>query len=184
MVEPLYRRILRDRFDTLPQAVRDLHTTQNPPVIYSGMCDVELGAQPLAGLAAQLAGFPPRPGQYPITFSGRPDETGEVWTRQFGDARFQTHLNAGPDNDVSTIQERFGALRAVFALSISGGSVTWNTVAVYLFGIPLPRFVRPTFDAREWEDNGAYMFDVDLRAPVLGRMIRYRGRLTPDRNSG
>ena len=48
-----------------------------------------------------------------------------------------------------------------------------------LFGIPMPRFLSPSGEAFEYEQDGRFHFDVELKAPLLGRLVRYRGWLVP-----
>ncbi len=54
----------------------------------------------------------------------------------------------------------------------------------WLAGIPLPRFLLPVSDAREYEADGRFRFDVALDAPFnLGLIVRYQGQLLPDAES-
>jgi Domain of unknown function (DUF4166) len=52
----------------------------------------------------------------------------------------------------------------------------------WFLGIPLPRFVLPISDSREYSENGVFKFDVSLIAPLGGGLIvRYKGQVKPDR---
>jgi hypothetical protein len=48
-----------------------------------------------------------------------------------------------------------------------------------LLGIPMPRFLLPTGAAREHADGGRFNFDVEIRLPLVGLVVAYRGWLAP-----
>lgn len=51
----------------------------------------------------------------------------------------------------------------------------------WFLGLPLPRFLLPKSDSREYVENGSFSFDVALSAPFGGGLlVRYRGHLRPD----
>jgi hypothetical protein len=47
------------------------------------------------------------------------------------------------------------------------------------FGIPMPRWLGPTTQAREWQDGDAFCFDVAINLPLIGNVVRYQGQLLP-----
>ena len=54
----------------------------------------------------------------------------------------------------------------------------------WFLGIPLPKFLLPGSDSREYVADGVFRFDVSLSAPFGGGLIvRYRGSLVPDREA-
>ena len=52
-----------------------------------------------------------------------------------------------------------------------------------LFGIPLPRFLAPSGNYLEYEEQDRFCFDVEIRLPLAGFVIRYRGYLNPPESS-
>ena len=52
----------------------------------------------------------------------------------------------------------------------------------WLAGIPLPAFLLPKAQIREYDEGGAFHFDVALHAPLTGGLIvRYLGVLSSER---
>jgi hypothetical protein len=47
-------------------------------------------------------------------------------------------------------------------------------------GIPLPIGLAPQGHAIEFEQDGRFRFDVAIRAPLIGPIVRYRGWLAPE----
>ena len=48
----------------------------------------------------------------------------------------------------------------------------------WLFGLPLPRWLLPRSEAREYVEDDRFHFDVAIDAPLgIGRLVRYRGWL-------
>src|SRR5689334_8866240 len=86
---PLYRRVLGPRFWVLPRRVRELHdlavATQ-----WAGVANVDRGRSRLSGLAAWIAGLPPYGRDQALCVTFEPVGADEIWTRQFGEARFRS----------------------------------------------------------------------------------------------
>jgi hypothetical protein len=47
------------------------------------------------------------------------------------------------------------------------------------FGVAMPRFLAPIGDAHEHADDGRFHFHVELKHPLAGLIVRYRGWLAP-----
>jgi hypothetical protein len=47
-----------------------------------------------------------------------------------------------------------------------------------LFGVPLPLCLGPRSRASESVENGRFRFDVQIRHPLTGLIVRYRGLLS------
>ena len=47
------------------------------------------------------------------------------------------------------------------------------------FGVPMPRFLMPKGDSFETIEDRKFRFHVEIRLPILGLMVRYRGWLAP-----
>lgn len=169
---PLYARVMADRFGQLPQAVRMLHDVHGDDGA-AGEGTVERGSNPLARLAGWLVRFPPS-GAYPLHVSFAERGGAETWTRRFGEHRFRSTLSQRGDR----IVERFGPLRFAFDLPSDDRELTMELAGWSAFGIPLPRFIAPRIEAREWQDEaGRFRFLVSIRAPLIGAIVRYTGWL-------
>ncbi len=48
-----------------------------------------------------------------------------------------------------------------------------------VFGIPLPLAFAPRGDAYEFAENGRFHFHVEIRLPLAGLVVAYRGWLVP-----
>jgi len=57
-----------------------------------------------------------------------------------------------------------------------------NTKGWSFLGIPLPPFLRPGGDVYETQDaEGRFVFHVDLKAPIFGRLCKYEGWLEAEK---
>ena len=64
-------------------------------------------------------------------------------------------------------------LPVVFPLVMAFGG------AMGVLGIPLPRALLPGDQSFEYEADGRFVFDVEIGAPGVGRIVHYRGTLQP-----
>ncbi len=172
-VIPLYARIMGDRFAALPPMVRAIHSV-NGDGGAAGEGRVERGANLFARLSGRVMRFPP-PGDYPLHVAFAEREGVECWTRDFGGHCFTSRLS----RDGDYVVERFGPLRFAFALPSDGDGLLMVLLRWSAFGIPLPRLLAPRIDAREWEQDGRFRLMVDIRVPIVGRVVRYTGWLEP-----
>jgi predicted dinucleotide-binding enzyme len=171
---PLYARAMGERFDRLPAAVRMMHDLYGDGGA-AGEGTVERGTNPIARLTSWLMRFPPA-GTYPLHVAFAEHNDAETWTRRFGPHRFHSMLSQRDDHVV----ERFGPLRFAFALPSDAKGLAMELSGWSAFGVPLPRFLAPRIEAREWQDEaGRFRFLVAIRAPLTGAIIRYTGWLVP-----
>jgi NAD(P)-dependent dehydrogenase (short-subunit alcohol dehydrogenase family) len=170
---PLYQRIMGRSFDTLPKAVRDLHTLVGNGGA-SGEAIVTRGKSATAALINTIIGFP-KAGTHALHATFDEHMGVETWTRDFDGICFSSRLH----QDGSSIVESFGPLSFRMRL---GGDEMGLTMAMQgwtAFGVPMPRWLGPTSQAREWQDGDAFCFDVAIKLPVIGELVRYQGRLKP-----
>lgn len=168
---PLYARAMGERFDALPSAVRDMHDF-NGDGGAAGEGEVVRGTHPLARLMGWIVRFPPS-GSYPLHVSFAERGGVETWTRQFGPHRFASRLSRRGD----CVVERFGPIRFAFALPSDGQGLEMALRRWSVFGVPLPLWLAPRITAREWHDVGRFRFHVEIRAPLIGDVVRYTGWL-------
>lgn len=66
-------------------------------------------------------------------------------------------------------------------LQVQDGFMSLSVRRGWFFNIPLPRFLLPESDSREFVQDGVFHFDVSIIAPLGGGLIvRYQGQLKPD----
>lgn len=172
MSTPLYRRLLRERFEALPPRVRELHDVASASS-WSGRADVERGASLASRVVATLFGLPPAGRDQALRVTFQVDGDREIWSREFGDAVFRSvQYERG-----GLLRERVGPSTFVFALDTSAEGMALQLRGVRFLGVPLPRFLAPSVRTFESERDGRYRFEVEASLPLLGRIVRYAGWL-------
>lgn len=168
---PLYARVMGERFEALPVTVRDMHDF-NGDGGAAGEGSVVRGKHPLARLMGWIVRFPPT-GTYPLHVSFAERGSAETWTRQFGPHRFSSQLSQRGD----CVVERFGPLRFAFALPSDAGGLEMVLRRWSVFRVPLPLRLAPRITGREWQEEARFRFLVEIRAPMIGDVVRYTGWL-------
>ena len=130
-------------------------------------------------------GFPKSGTAVPVTVTVTPDAIGETWERNFNGKRFSSHHSLGQGKWARHITERFGPIRIQMAILEDAGKLRIDTRGWSLFRLPLPSFLKPSGDVYETQDEqGRFVFHVDLNAPLLGRLCKYHGWLEPVEKAG
>ena len=171
---PLYRRVLGADFERLPPAVRALHDLRQP-TMWRGRVDVQRGTAFICGIIAAIAGLPPAGPDQPLTVTFTPRNGEEIWHRAFGTAVFLTRQAPGAGG----IHEFAGPARLLLQPRVSADGMSLDLTGVRLLGVPVPRFLVPKVETREFEKAGRYHFEVEARLPWFGRLVRYAGWLEP-----
>lgn len=172
---PLFQRALPG-FAQMPQAVREAHAP-DPARELIGEVDVEGADNPLAKIIAWAAGFPSAGKQLRAAVTIEREGNGEIWVRRFGTTTFASHLS---EVAIGKLAERFGAITFDLDAAADAQGFRLAIVRARLGELPLPRFLTPrTEAAADVDENGRYRFDVAISLPVFGRLVRYRGWLTP-----
>lgn len=170
---PLYRRVMGERFDALPPAVRAVHRVLRDEGA-AGEATVTRGRNPLARLVCRLVRFPPA-GPHPVHVHFTEAGGVETWTRRFSNHRFHSRLCQHGRLAV----ERFGPISFGFALPSDSAGLKMQLRRWWLGPIPLPMALAPDCEAREWEEDGRFWFDVPVALPLIGLLVHYRGWLVP-----
>jgi hypothetical protein len=175
----IFPRLLGGAFDKLPAAIREMHGARGK-FSAAGRATVERGRSPLAALVCAVMGFPEAGEDVPVRvdFTASPEE--EVWKRTFAGRVFHSRLRAGDGKFKWLLHENFGPIGAGIALVVDGERLRWITRRWSIFGIPLPLTLAPHGDSYEFEENGRFNFHVEIRQPLIGLIVRYRGWLTPE----
>jgi hypothetical protein len=108
----------------------------------------------------------------------RRDGDAELWIRDFGGARFRSEMRLAGPSGSGRITERFGPFRFAIPLAISPSALGFPVERGWFLGVPIPRFLLPTSETVEFEEAGAFRFDVSLSLPFFGKLVRYSGVLS------
>jgi hypothetical protein len=176
----LYERLLGEAWDELDEPVRRLHERG------TGQCGEGLfavrGGNFLARTLARLAGLPSGGEAVRVCLSVTHAEDGsaERWHRTFEGRVFDTLQREGTGR---MLAERAGPFELLFKLGVEGGALVYTQAGAALrvgpLRVPLPRPLAPRVEARESvaDDGEAVLVRVSSRAPFVGLMLSYEGRL-------
>ena len=159
-------------FASLPEIVRRAH---HGTVQLSGPAQVERG-RGLGGLIAALLRLPrSNPTAELVVVAWHfPDQI--VWSRTFDGRKLEsTFVKEG-----ALLVEHMGAVALHMLPVVEGGRLVYRLEQCRLGPITLPRALAPALVAWEGEKDGKYTFEVDVRLPLFGRLIRYSGLLDVD----
>lgn len=176
---PLYRRVLGESWARLPEPLRRMHEP-GEGMAAEGRAEVVRGRNPLARLVAGLFGFPPAARDVPVRVVFTPGAAGEHWRRDFGGRRFSSHQRAGTGRFAYLLAERFGPFEFGLALVADGECLRLVQRGWTAFGLPMPRWLMPGGEACESVEDGRFRFHVEIRLPLAGLVVRYRGWLEPE----
>lgn len=171
----VYEALLGRSWQDLPDVTRMLHSP-DPVVRFRGEADIRRGHRRAATLIADMLGLP-EAGQAiaaDVRVSAAPD--GQEWLERWYDGRRFATLQYGR---AGLLHERFGPFTLMFKLEGSVNGITFRRRGVRLWGVPLPSVLAPRITATERADGDCHLFDVELKLPLIGRIIAYRGRLKP-----
>lgn len=169
-VLPLYASAMGARFTQLPAEVREMHMVAGDAAA-CGAGNVQRG-KGIAWLIGRIMGFPPA-GDHSVRVTFAEHDGTERWTRDFGGHCFSSALSQAGQG----VAERFGPLRFVFDLPSDAEGLRMKLRGWRLFGVPMPRCLGPHIDAREWVEDGRFRFEVGVRMPLIGEVVRYTGWL-------
>ncbi len=172
--KPLYRRVMGEGFERLPEVTRRLHRGR-PAVIAEGEAVVAPATNPVARFLAKRLGLPLDEGRLPVRVVIESREGREYWTRFFADRPMRSVMSAAPDG---LIEERFGAVAIRMRLVPRGDGLDMQRVSGRIWNLPLPGMLLPRITAEERVDEGGrHRFEVEIRLPLFGRLVAYRGYL-------
>lgn len=175
-VEPvaLFPRAIGSAFDVLPAPIRDLHEAVGVSV-WRGRARIDGAAGPMAALVARVVGFPTAGGTA-VEVEIQTDGQRSVWRRRFGRHRFLSVLSNAREG--GGVTERFGPLSFDLILTVRDGWLHYDVERWRMGALPLPRFLMPgTVTHEQIDAEGRFAFDVEISAPLVGRLVRYRGWL-------
>ena len=175
---PLFHQVLGEAYESLPAPLTDLHTVLDTRR-WKGTASITRGKGLLSRLAGWLTRFPPESANTEVEVTMAATPKGETWTRRFGKHRFTSRLSAGKAPGTGQLYERFGLLRFQIDLAVKNSALMFPVTRGDCLGIPLPRFLLPQSDTREYVDTeGRPCFHVKITLPVAGHVVTYKGWLT------
>ena len=164
-----FQACLGDGFDRLPDTIRRAHLGR---IRLSGHARVTRGGG-VANALANIMGLPPAAESVAMSVEGEHLLDCMIWNRQFGDRHFRSCFTL----DRGRLIESLGPFRLRLRLEVRDHRLHYVLERVTLFGVPVPRALAPTLEAWEGERDGRYDFAVEIRLPVIGRLVRYEGLL-------
>lgn len=174
----LYGRVIGDAWNALPQSIQNLHV-QSSGLTASGKATVTRGRGFVARTVASSFGFPRAAEDVDVTVSFKQSGATERWTRAFGTHKFTSHQFEGAGRFERLLCEKFGPFTFGLALVVESNRLTFVVRRWSVFGMPMPRFLAPKGEACEFDQNGTFHFDVEIKAPLIGLIVRYVGYLEP-----
>lgn len=184
--------LLRARVAELPPVVRQVHASRED-VALAGVLRVEQSATRIGRWMARRMGLPVTGGETEASVvirrshrtGGRvapsPAGPGEVWRRSFGG----DVLASAMTTDGERLIERVGRFELGFDLDVADGRLAFHHVSTHgRFGrrrVRVPGWLAPRVDASVGASTDGAQLDVAIRiaGPVLGSLLSYVGRLTP-----
>jgi len=167
----LYRAVIGGSWDRLDPGVVRLHGRNG--AVQSGTFRVRRGTGRMARLVASLLRFPPEGDLVSLSLKIMSRGRREMWRRLFGRTPMVTEQY---ERDGSVLVECMGPLALHFRLDIDGGALVFRLIEVRLFGLPLPRALRPRVSGREWGTDRTQVA-IRAEAPWLGLLLSYEGVL-------
>ena len=178
----LHQRVLGEAWNFLPPSLKAVHQT-GPYLKVSGMADITRGRGALAGLLAWILRFPKAANKVRVSVTFQRRKSFDRWTRNFGGQVFSSTFSAGRGRFEHLLCERFGPFVFGMALVPEKNRLQLVMQRCSFVGIPLPRFLAPSGNYLEYEEQDRFCFDVEIRLPLAGFVIRYRGYLNPPLSS-
>ena len=174
----LHARVLGAAWESLPTALRAVHAA-GPNFTISGEASITRGRGVLARMVASIMRFPDAGESVPVSVTFERFEQYDKWTRDFGGQGFSSIITAGSGRFEHLLCERFGPFVFGMALVPDGDRLKLVMRRWSFLGIPLPDRWVPGGASCEYEEEKRFRFDVEIRLPIAGFVIRYRGFLRP-----
>lgn len=175
---PLYRRVLGNAWDALPEPIRSMHDLRASHTV-GGFAKVSRGRGLLARLVAAVFRFPEAGENVPVQVTFDVKDGEEIWQRKFAGRSFQSRQREGTGRLEGLLEERFGAFSFGLALVVDGERLRLVPRRWTFLGVPLPAKLVPRGEAFESADNGRFNFHVEIGHPLTGLIVRYEGWLEP-----
>lgn len=172
-----FQQLLGADFALLPEPVRRLHGLRADATT-EGRADIVAGKGFWPWLICKLSGLPAPGRDVPATVAFHTDgRGGEFWRRRFAGRRYQSGFEVGRGRYAGLLCERYFPFVFFHRLTASAQGLRWDLVAWRLGPLPLPRRLMPPTVCFESGDGDRFVFDIDVKFPLIGQLIHYRGWL-------
>ncbi len=172
--KPIFQQVLGDTFNALPPKVRATHRTIEVSR-WCGQATVLRGEDSWSKFLGWVFGFPANAKDIRVEVTKTVTKQGETWERRFGERNFKSYLQATSQG----MAERFGPFTFQLGLEVTDDCLHFPVLSGRIGPLPLPRWLLPISDAREYEKNGRFHFDVKLKAPFTHNLLaHYQGNLS------
>lgn len=165
-----YREILGPRFDDLAPNVR---LSLCDPVCAHGIATVWGASSRLGRWLAPRLGLPPEAVRVDLFLEMHWTSMGFQWTRLFDGLVLMSYQESRDGFLVETV----GNLTLWFQIDVEDGALVYVLAGTRWRGLRLPRALSPCVSARAWQNGTGWGVEVDVRAPILGRLCRYKTKL-------
>ena len=172
----LHKRILGTAWQSLPDVLRAVHSA-GPKLTIRGAASITRGRGVLARILAWIMRFPAAGENVPVSVTFERHGDYDKWTRDFGGQEFSSIFAAGSSRFEHLLCERFGPLTFGMALVPDADRLNLVMRSWSFLGLPLPRSLMPSGNSYEYAKDNRFCFDVEIRLPLAGFVIRYRGYL-------
>lgn len=159
-------------FAKLPPLIQAAHRGR---IRLSGSAEVTRGR----GIGGWLAGRLKMPESHPacpMTVEGDHQPEAMHWARDFNGRKMLSIFR----REGGYLVENMGPIKLRLRPLAEGGRLVYRLVGAKIGPLPLPGLLMPRLLAWEGEADGRYDFEVDVGLPLIGRLIRYRGKLQLD----
>jgi Domain of unknown function (DUF4166) len=174
-VQSLYRRLLGDQLDTLPEVLRRFHDAPEGGRARATF-QVERGAGRFRNAVASLLGMPRAGRDVPVRLEVRVDGDRERWVRHFpGRTVVTTQWAEG-----GLLIEAFGLTSFSSAVVVDRSSLCYEFRRAWFAGVALPAWLSPYVDGRVQAGDGGWNVVVHVFAPFLGEIVHYEGWVEPE----
>jgi uncharacterized protein DUF4166 len=126
-----------------------------------------------------MIGAPRAGADVPVSVAFEPTADGEIWRRSFAGREFRSVQIEGEGRWEGLVRESFGPIAAGLACVPNGERLDIFVRRFTVFGIPMPVVLAPGGEAYETVQDGRFRFHVEMRHPLTGLIVRYRGWLEP-----
>jgi hypothetical protein len=127
---------------------------------------------------ARRLGIPGAAGNATLEVVIHGDDAGLHWSRRFNDGpAFNSLFRPVGAYPSGHWIERTGPIRLWLKVALVDGGWHWTQTRLCMFGVPLPTWLMPRMIASKAVIDGQYVFTVEMRFPLLGSVLAYRGTL-------
>lgn len=182
MAVKLVKNWFGDEFSNLAPELQDLHIHGG---VLSGEISVSVGSG-IAGVVGRRLSKKiglPAPGSNNLVVTISHSDKALHWDRRFNNSTKMksTFYPVGSINDGYWI-EKTGPLKIKLTVDIKNNGWYWRCLGFSFFRLPLPVWLFPESQAYKYIENGKYHFFVGFNAPIVGKLVSYKGVLDKSPN--